>query len=210
MPYKGIVTTYIIGSEPKIGDIAKGTDIGKKYTNRFVWLVCETCGKPRWVVCSNLSKTCRTCHGKSRLIPSTYVVGSEPNVGDIARAKDINISDKYGGRYIWLSCEGCGKKRWAQYAGYIRRHSTLCPRCSFRKRSPPHFVGGKHWHWSGGKYISKGPYKGYVMIWVDPSDNYASMRDKRGYCPEHRLVMAKYLGRCLNPEELVHHKMGIR
>jgi len=36
------------------------------------------------------------------------------------------------------------------------------------------------------------------------------MADSRGYCAEHRLVMARLVGRMLAPGEVVHHVDGVK
>ena len=51
---------------------------------------------------------------------------------------------------------------------------------------------------------------GYINILVRPNDPFYQMADWRGYIYEHRLVMAKHLGRCLTGDEFVHHKNGIK
>jgi len=48
------------------------------------------------------------------------------------------------------------------------------------------------------------------MVYLDPSDSLYPMANGLHYVLEHRLMMAKSLGRCLQPLEVVHHKNGIR
>lgn len=56
----------------------------------------------------------------------------------------------------------------------------------------------EHPNWKGGITINEGR----VFLYT-PHHPYAT---QRGYVSEHRLVMEKYLGRYLKPEEVVHHK----
>lgn len=61
-------------------------------------------------------------------------------------------------------------------------------------------------NWCGGQTIRDG----YVMVWVDSSDRMISMANRQGYIMEHRLVMARRLGRVLSSYETVHHINGKR
>ena len=66
--------------------------------------------------------------------------------------------------------------------------------------------GKRNYRWQGGRFING---YGYVEVKLFPSDFFYSMVGKRGYVKEHRLVVAKALGRCLHSWEIVHHK-GIK
>lgn len=68
--------------------------------------------------------------------------------------------------------------------------------------------GENHWNWKGGKWKNN---KGYIHIWVNKTNPYFEMNKKCGcYIYEHRLVMAKHLGRCLKDWEYIHHINGIK
>ncbi len=51
---------------------------------------------------------------------------------------------------------------------------------------------------------------GYVMVGVPPDDPMFSMTNASGYVLEHRLIMARHLGRPLTAQETVHHLNGDR
>lgn len=67
--------------------------------------------------------------------------------------------------------------------------------------------GTKHPLWKGGRIRTTG---GYVAVWAEPSDELAMemASPNHGYVLEHRLVMARALGRSLEAAETVHHVNG--
>jgi hypothetical protein len=121
-----------------------------------------------------------------------------PIIGDISK-------DKHQGKRIWCQCEVCGKERWV----YLKRGgfaSHKCRICACRETGR-RYKGPLNPRWKGGKSITK---QGYIMVRIPWSSPYFPMAISRNRVPEHRLVMAEHLGRCLSRLENVHHKNGVR
>jgi hypothetical protein len=125
-----------------------------------------------------------------------------PKNGDMISGKTIGKHTT--NRYIWSSCIDCGKSRWV-----CMRHglpsSLRCNSCAVKNR-PVLLKGYRHHQWKGGKVTNHN----YVLVWVPPDDFFAPMRNAQGYVREHRIVVARQLGRCLHMWEIVHHKNHIR
>ena len=68
-------------------------------------------------------------------------------------------------------------------------------------------VGAEHSNWSGGR-VDAG--QGYWRQWIAEDDPMCSMRDHHGYVKEHRLVLARKIGRPLLETETAHHINGDR
>ncbi len=118
-----------------------------------------------------------------------------PEIGEIRGPQELG----YKGHQLrmWCACEDCSKERWVQLVRGIPK-LKLCLSCAQR--------GHKSTCWKGG--ITKA--NGYVPVSVSLDDFFYPMVQKHGYILEHRLVMAKYLNRCLLSWEIVHHKNGIK
>ncbi len=83
--------------------------------------------------------------------------------------------------------------------------SEKCKSCNQLGRVKPRREASPRWH--GGRIVTA---RGYVKINMDRDNFFFPMADKAGRVPEHRLVMAKSIGRCLQNWEIVHHKNGIK
>ena len=124
-----------------------------------------------------------------------------PEIGEIKRGKEIGY--KANDKKIWQACIDCGKERWVALV-YGKPTHTRCRCCGCRLGGLKQ-RGKRSKNWKGG--YTKNHY-GYKEVYVGPDDFFRPMSKKTGYVLEHRLVVAKALGRCLLPWEIVHHKEG--
>jgi len=106
----------------------------------------------------------------------------------------LELGYKGSGNLVWSACAGCGKERWVQ----VRKGKLVYLLCASCNKT-----SNKNCNWKGGRTTDS---RGYVRIKCYPDDFFYPMVDNRGYVFEHRLVVAKALGRCLHLWEIVHHK----
>jgi len=133
-----------------------------------------------------------------------------PKLGEIKKGKEIGYkgSTSY---FIWHACVDCGKQRWAGFSikkKEVRR--IRCPSCGHKAFTSAQPCEMRRYenspNWKGGRKTTNS----YLQIKLKPDDFFYSMIAKQGYVLEHRLAVAKALGRCLHRWEIVHHKNGIK
>lgn len=117
------------------------------------------------------------------------------DIGEIKSGLEIGMKTTH--KFIWHACEQCGKQRWVKLV-HNKPRSVICALCSRHNNKG----------FRGGALVTK---EGYRRVYLDPNDFFFSMGVKNPhqlgrYVFEHRLVVAKALGRCLHLWEIVHHK----
>jgi len=142
-------------------------------------------------------------------------------IGDIKKSGELGYKGHGKTKYIFVACIDCGKEHWTRLKGGSPEYNK-CPSCGCKGRHLPSlatrlklsesnkgkFTGKNSPRWKGGRWVD---VHGYIVIYLHPDDSFFSaMTFGRRYLAEHRLVMAKSLGRCLHKWEIVHHKNGIR
>ena len=120
-------------------------------------------------------------------------------IGEIRYGRDCGHSgSKANRKYIYQPCRQCGRERWV----FMKRGLAVTDTC----RSCSCF---NHRYKDGRTTLT-----GYTLLRLYPDDFFypmcVSARGSFGWILEHRYVMAKHIGRCLQPWEHVHHRNGLR
>lgn len=129
-----------------------------------------------------------------------------PQLGDIVLAKELGYRGE--NKYIYHACIDCGVERWVVRLESGDPRSLRCRECASKSNAKTrHNPRGEKAHrWVNGTTHESG----YVLVLLQPDDTFYPMAKEGGYIKEHRLVMAKSLGRLLVTGEIVHHKNGVR
>lgn len=129
-----------------------------------------------------------------------------PRISEIRSGIEIGKNNR--ALYIWWSCEDCGYERWV-ITNHGKPQSKVCKDCRTKRLIERNIAnrGQRCQNWRGGRTTDT---KGYALVKIYPNDFFFPMAHKNWYVKEHRLVMAKLLGRCLMDFEEVHHKNGVK
>jgi len=187
---------------PNIGEVKRASEIGHTGRALFVWSACPDCGKTRWMYKSQQTTRCWSCAATKRARdkqPLTYFGVGSPKIGDIATAKSLGYVDR--GIRTFGACPDCNKGHWLRNQDKGKR----CPSCAGKYNGLAHRLNN-HPRWNKGIMTKRG----YVFVHMSKDDPLFSMSNSSSCVLEHRLVVARRIGRPLRKGEIIHHINGIK
>lgn len=128
-------------------------------------------------------------------------------VMDIKRAHEVGLKGYH--KMALIPCQYCGTPRWTP----ANRPSQGCIPCTNKRIRGPRPEQGERQRGAGNHLWKGGVVRGgngYLYERVYPEDPMFPMANKHGYAMQHRIVMARHLGRPLERWEQVHHVNGKR
>lgn len=179
-------------------------------------IVCPVCKRKRRVSRSieaqvkngTTTGKCHSCGAKKprkKRVRSTGIY--KFSTGSIVYLGSVDPNNK--SRFL-VECGMCHATRYVQISKHMLEHSTgYCRHCAEIAKNK----GGKnHPGWKGGVLTDK---DGYVcisstLLSEDDLRIVEPMINNAGYIREHRLVVARSMGRPLSSSEIVHHINGIK
>uniref|UniRef100_A0A6M3IU96 Uncharacterized protein n=1 Tax=viral metagenome TaxID=1070528 RepID=A0A6M3IU96_9ZZZZ len=135
-------------------------------------------------------------------------------IGEIRKGKEIGYKNP-NCKWKWAACPDCGLEHWILYrissivsskcrsCAQKGKHPTEVARANMSLASRGRGKGELNPSWRGGIHYNHDRYR---LIKIYDDDFFYPMAMGNGYVLEHRLVMAKSLGRNLHSWEIVHHK----
>ncbi len=181
------------------GQIVRGNELGYVGHNRYIWLACSDCGGFRWVRLTERHNVCAPC-GRKRMGKTNRLDKERPS----RYASEFGYNPKKDYLMYKDQCPECGSEVWRRWK-YLGKICRVCANKHHSEQLKAQ-IGPKHPRYKG----HHKRHSGYMMIKLEEGDPFISMASKRDrYVFEHRLVMARHLGRPLEPWEIIHH-LGIR